>query len=163
MQQHTQEPLLFHEGKIRVTATWLTIKDTSHALHNLRRVQLKELTGARVAWSALFFTSLAVVVLAGISLHRPGMPMLVGYTLLVLSVSLSLCAAWFAFVARDRFCLELALADGSKIRLERHGRRFMTQLESALRTALSLQTGAALETRVPQETGAAVSAQTVTS
>ncbi len=139
MPHTSEEAPLFDDDGVRVTPTWLTLGDTSHAMQTLRQVRFAQHAVSRRSWTQLFFVSLALVVIAAFGMHQTGMPYWFGRVLLVASLLICLTASWFAFVQRDVFRLEVVLDDGNRLLVERPGKRYMMALEKALREAVAMQ------------------------
>lgn len=135
------ETILFDERDVRVTPTWLSLGDTSHAIHTLVKVQLSENAVPRGSWTLLFYVSLVLIVLSGFGLRQEHMPSVLGLILLLSSLVLSLTASWFAFVAQDVYRLEVTLNDGSLLTLVHSGKAHMLRMERALREALVMHRG----------------------
>lgn len=141
MQIPDTDTCLFDDDEVRVTPTWLTLDDTSHAMHTVIRVRLAENAVPRGSWTLLFYVSLVLIVLAGFGTRQEAMPGWLGFVLLTASLAVGLAAAWFAFVARDVYRLDVVLNDGSSLRIHRAGKGYMTRLEKALRQAMVLHRG----------------------
>jgi len=135
------DPTLFHEDGVSVTPGWFTHAGTSHAMRTVVRVSLIDRTPPRGSWRALFFSAVPLVMLTGVSLWRERMPWGLAFALFAASVLLALTAARYAFVARDRRRLEVLLADGTRVIIERPGHAFLEGVHAALLRAMDWHHG----------------------
>lgn len=132
--QHEQP--LFDEDEVRVTPGWFTLEGSSHAMHTVVRVSMTDRAVSRGSWTVLFFTCLPLIGFAAYGFWRTGMPWWLAFALFAASIALALTAAWFAFVARDAQRLDVRLADGTLLSVQRPGRRFVSRLNDALLRAM---------------------------
>jgi len=137
------ERALFDEDEVRVTPSWFTLDGCSHAMHTVVRVSLIDRAVSRGSWTALFFTCWPLIGFAAYGFWRTGMPWWLAFVLFAASIALALTAAWFAFVARDAQRLEVRLADGTQLSVQRPGRQFVSRLHAALLRAMDWHVSAA--------------------
>jgi len=135
------DPVLFDEDGVRVTPGWFTHEGTSHVMRTVVRVSLTDNVSPRHSWRGLFAATLVLVGASGTTLWRAVLPWSLGFGLFAASVLVALFAARFAFILPDRRRLEVLLADGTRVVIERPGRAFLDEVHAALLRAMDWHHG----------------------
>ncbi len=134
-------PVLYAEGTVRVTPSWIGVGDVSHAAKNVVRLRRVEHVRARGSWRALFWTMLLLAGLSASLAVRTNLAFALVWVPFSASTVFALVAAWHAFVAADAFGVEVGLADGTRFEAPAADRRQMERLHGALAHALDWHGG----------------------
>jgi len=122
--------------------SWLEIdRRESYAVRSIVRLSLGESAPPR--GTAAAFTVIGVLLAIGAFLHllRGSLPFTLAWIALAASLALALYAGFHAFVRPSAYRLEVVLADGTLVPLERRDRTSLLALHRALVRAMERQRG----------------------
>ena len=136
------DDVLYRHDGILVMPSWLEIgRRESYAVRSIVRLSLAERAPPRGTAAAAVLVFVALAVLSGLHAFRGTLPFALAWGLLAASLALGLYAAHHAFVRPSAYRLDVTLADGTRIPLERRDRASLLELHRALSRAMERQRG----------------------
>ena len=136
------EDILYREGDVTVMPSWLEIDGRrSYAVRSIVRLSLSESAPPRRAATAACLVFLGLALISALHLARDTLPLGIAWPALAASLVGALVASHAAFVRPSRYALEILLADGTPLRLERDERGPLLALHRALSRAMERQRG----------------------